>query len=167
MKLLFERLRSRRLASAFVVLATLSAAIVAGSFAAHGVRGEEKQSDSSDATPLKVVNSTTPPNDFVRIAKLVGPAVVNINTQTLPKGTGKGRQRNFHFRGQPNQQNPDDNQDNEQQEQGRTTSRTSSTVSSAARFPAGRMKATTARCRSRSAPASSSIPRATSSPTIT
>ena len=116
MNLFFERLRSRRLASAFVLLATLSAVIVAGSFAAHGVRGQEKQSDSSDATPLKVVNSTIPPNDFVRIAKLVGPAVVNINTQTLPKDTGKGRQHNFHFRGQPNQQNPDDNQDNEQQE---------------------------------------------------
>ena len=85
MKLLLERLRSRRLASTFVLLATLSAAIVAGSFAAHGVRGQEKQSDSSDATPLKVVNSPIPPNDFVKIAKQVGPAVVNINTQTLPK----------------------------------------------------------------------------------
>ena len=81
MKSLFERLRTRRLASTFVVLATLSAAIVAGSFAAHGVRGQEKQNDSSDATPLKVVNSSVPPNEFVKIAKAVGPAVVNINTR--------------------------------------------------------------------------------------
>ena len=116
MKLLFERLRSRRLTSAFVLLATLSAAIVAGSFAAHGVRGQEKQNDSGDATPLKVVNSTIPPNDFVRIARAVGPAVVNINTQTLPKDTGSNKQHNFHFRQQPNQQNPDDNQDNDQQQ---------------------------------------------------
>ncbi len=117
MKFFLERLRSRRLASAFILLATVSAAIVGGSFAAHGVRGQEKQSDSGDATPLKVVNSSTPPNDFVRIAKLVGPAVVNINTQTLPKQTGnKGGGRNFHFRSQPNQQNPgDDDQDNGQQ----------------------------------------------------
>jgi len=85
MKSLFERLRSRRLASVFVLLATLSAAIVAGSFAAHGVRGEEKQNASADATPLKVVNSTVPENKFVTIAKEVGPAVVNINTRTLPK----------------------------------------------------------------------------------
>ena len=85
MKSFFERLRSRRLTSAFVLLATLSIAIVAGSFAAHGVRGQEKQNDSADATPLKVVNSTVPENEFVRIAKRVGPAVVNINTQTLPK----------------------------------------------------------------------------------
>jgi serine protease Do len=117
----FERLRSRRLASAFVVLAAVSAAIVAGSYAAHGVSGQGTQSDSSDATPLKVVNSSTPPNDFVRIAKLVGPAVVNINTQTLPKQTANhspnGNGHSFHFRTQPNQQNPgggDDDQDNGQ-----------------------------------------------------
>src|SRR5580692_9515055 len=116
MKLFFERLRSRRLTSAFFLLAMISAAIVAGSFAAHGVRGQEKQNDSGDATPLKVVNSTIPPNDFVRIAKAVGPAVVNINTQTLPKDTGNHKQHNFHSRQQPNDQNPDDNQDNDQQQ---------------------------------------------------
>ncbi len=116
MKLFFARLRSRRLTSAFLLLATLSAAIVAGSFAAHGVRGQEKQVDSGDATPLKVVNSTVPPNDFVRIAKAVGPAVVNINTQTLPKETGDRGHGRFHQRMQPNQQNPDDNQDNDQQQ---------------------------------------------------
>ena len=85
MKSIFERLRTRRLASTFVLLATLSAAIVVGSFAAHGVRGQEKQNSSADATPLNVVNSSVPPNEFVKIAKEVGPAVVNINTETLPK----------------------------------------------------------------------------------
>src|ERR1035438_258184 len=117
MKSFFERLRARRLASAFVVLATLSAAILAGSFAAHGVRGQEKQNSSADAAPLKVVNSTVPPNEFVKIAKLVGPAVVNINTQTLLKqATGQGA-RTFHGRIQPVPQQPgDDDQDQEQQQ---------------------------------------------------
>jgi serine protease Do len=116
MRSLFERLRSRRLASVFVLLATLSAAVVAGSFAAHGVRGQESQSSSTDATPLKVVTSPTPPNEFVKIAKMVGPAVVNINTQTLPKQSSSRGHRNFHFRMGPDQQNPGDNdQDNGQQ----------------------------------------------------
>jgi serine protease Do len=116
MKSLFERLRSRRLASVFVLLATLSVAIVAGSFAAHGVRGQEKQNDSADATPLKVVNSTVPPNEFVKIARQVGPAVVNINTETLPKqAAGTGR-HNFHGRVQPNPQTPGDNGDDDQQQ---------------------------------------------------
>jgi serine protease Do len=122
MKSLFERLRSRRLASAFILLATVSAAILIGSFAAHGVRGQENQSSSTDATPLKVVTTPIPPNDFVKIAKLVGPAVVNINTETLPKQSENGGHRNFHHftPSQPNQQNPgdDNNQDNDQQGQG-------------------------------------------------
>ena len=118
MKSLFERLRSRRLASAFVLLATLSAAIVAGSFAAHGVRGQEKQTDSADATPLKVVNSTVPPNEFVKIARQVGPAVVNINTQILPKQSDNKGRRNPHGRVQPIPQNPgDDGQDQDQNQQ--------------------------------------------------
>jgi serine protease Do len=119
MKSLFERLRSRRLASAFILLATVSAAILAGSYAAHGVRGQEQQNSSTDATPLKVVNSTVPPNDFVRIAKQVGPAVVNINTQTLPKQSSEKGPRNFHFKVQPKPQAPgggggDDDEDQPQ-----------------------------------------------------
>jgi serine protease Do len=116
MKSLFERLRTRHLASAFVLLATLSAVIVAGSFAAHGVRGQEKQGDSADATPLRVVNSTVPPNEFVKIAQKVAPAVVNINTRTLPKqATNKGS-RNSHGRVQRLPQPGDDNQDEDQQQ---------------------------------------------------
>ena len=120
MKSLFERLRTRRLASMFVLLATLSAVIVAGSFVAHGVRGQEKQNISSDATPLKVVNSVVPPNEFVKIAHQVAPAVVNINTETLPKQSANKGRRNFHGRVQPNPQNPqnpgdDGDQDEDQQ----------------------------------------------------
>ena len=118
MKSIFERLRSRRLASAFVMLATLSVVIVAGSFAAHGVRGQEKQNDSADATPLKVVNSPVAPNEFVKIARQVGPAVVNINTQTLPKQAENKGRRNPHGRVQQAPQNPgDDDQDQDQQQQ--------------------------------------------------
>jgi serine protease Do len=115
MKSLFERLRSRRLTSAFLVLAALSAVILVGSYAAHGVRGQEQADSSSDATPLKIVNSTIAPNEFVKIAHEVAPAVVNINTQTLPKQSENHGRRNFQFRSQPNQQNPgDDGQDDDQ-----------------------------------------------------
>ena len=115
MKSLLARLRSHRLASSFFILATVSVAIVAGSFAAHGVRGQERTSDSSDATPLKVVNSTIEPNPFVKIAKSVGPAVVNINTQTLPKAAeNRGRRFMPHSRVQPNPQNPGDDDDQDQ-----------------------------------------------------
>src|SRR5580658_2701750 len=115
MKSFFERLRARRLASAFVVLAGLSAAILGGSYAAHGVRGQEPQDSSTDASPLKIVNSTIPPNEFVKIAHEVGPAVVNINTQTLPKQSDNHGRRNPQLRSEPNQKNPgDDGQDDDQ-----------------------------------------------------
>ncbi len=119
MSTFFERLRARRLASMFVLLGTLSVAIVAGSFAAHGVRGQEQQNSSADATPLKVVDSAVTPNEFVKIAKLVGPAVVNINTQTLPKQAKNPGRRNFRSRVQPDPQQPgDDDQDEDQDQQG-------------------------------------------------
>ena len=114
MKSLLQRLRSRRLASAFAVLATLSVVLVVGSYAAHGVRGQEQSNSSTDATPLKVVNSTLPPNDFVRIAKQVGPAVVNINVQILPKQAEGKKKQNPHLRAQPRQQAPDDEDDDDQ-----------------------------------------------------
>jgi serine protease Do len=123
MKSLFERLRTRRLASIFVLLGALSVAIVGGSFLAHGVRGQEKQNSSTDATPLKVSNSNLPSNEFqslfAKIAKQVGPAVVNINTQTLPKQTANRPGRRYHGRTAPNPQSPPgDDQDDQNGDQG-------------------------------------------------
>jgi serine protease Do len=110
MRFLFERLRTRRLASIFVLLGTVSVGIIGGSYWAHGVRGQEKQNISTDATPLKVSNSSLPANEFqsvfAKIARQVGPAVVNINTQTLPKQSANQPGRKFHGRTAPNPQTP-------------------------------------------------------------
>jgi serine protease Do len=115
MSSLFERLKTRRLLSAFAVLATLSTAILVGSYAAHGVHGQEKQAESADATPLKIPTSTVAPNAFAQIAKQVGPAVVNINTRILAKESTnrkRGVPVNPHARPMPQPQNPDDGDDN-------------------------------------------------------
>jgi serine protease Do len=89
MKSFLRRLRYRRLASTFTILATLSAGILIGSIVAHGVHGQESKEaskvDTSDATPLKVPAPREMSTDFSRIAKEVGPAVVNISTVQLPK----------------------------------------------------------------------------------
>ena len=118
---ILDRLRARRLASAFAVLATLSAAILAGSYYAHGVHGQEKQDNSSDATPLKIPADSVAPNQFAQIAKQVGPAVVNINTRTLPKDAGnlrRGNPLNPHGRAVPVPQGPDDDDQDGGQDQG-------------------------------------------------
>src|SRR5580692_12062112 len=82
---LLERLRASRLASTFTILGTLSAGILIGSVAVHGVRGNETQTDSSDAKPLTIPNPVSLATTFTQIAKDVGPAVVNINTETIPQ----------------------------------------------------------------------------------
>src|ERR1700677_1739833 len=93
MKSLLERLRASRLASTFTILGTLSAGILIGSVAVHGVRGNETQTDSSDATPLKIPNPVSLSTTFTQIAKDVGPGVVNINTETLPQEENHSRRR--------------------------------------------------------------------------
>ena len=112
MKSFLDRLRARRLVTAFAVLSVLSAAILGISYAAHGVGGQERQNVSVDATPLRVSNTPpSPPNEFTRIARQVGPAVVNINTQILPKqSSSRGPRRIPHGR-VPSPQSPDDGDD--------------------------------------------------------
>ena len=104
--------------------------------------------------------------DFTRIAKQVGPAVVNINTITLPKQRDQSRGRNPHSRQFQQQQPPErlTAMMTIRTIRARAISRTSSTASSAVRAES-RMRA--ARSANRSAPALSSILAATSSLTIT
>src|SRR5580693_9322336 len=82
---LLERIRSRHLTTTFVLLATLSVGILAGSVLTRGVSGKEQAVNSSDATPLVIPSPATLSNGFSQIVKQVGPAVVNINTESLPK----------------------------------------------------------------------------------
>jgi serine protease Do len=110
MKPLLERLRASRLASTFTILGTLSAGILIGSVAVHGVRGNETQTDSSDAKPLKIPNPVTLSTTFTQIAKDVGPAVVNINTETLPQEDTHSRRRTPHGRRLPPPGGGDDDQ---------------------------------------------------------
>ncbi|HEX4651110.1 MAG TPA: trypsin-like peptidase domain-containing protein [Granulicella sp.] len=107
-KTLFARLAvsgSRRLTTTFVLMGTLSVGILAGSVLTRNVSGKEQQTvDSSDARPLIIPNPVNLSNGFSQIVKEVGPAVVNINTEELPKSsTNLRRKRGPHG---PIQQDP-------------------------------------------------------------
>jgi serine protease Do len=105
---LLERIRSRRLTTTFMLLATLSAGILAGSVLTRNVSGKEQSGvDSSDARPLIIPSPVTLSNGFSQIVKQVGPAVVNINTEELPKPTANKRKRGGQ-RAQPNSPDGDD-----------------------------------------------------------
>jgi len=91
---LFARLRARRLTLTFAILATLSVGILIGSVLTSTVSGKE-QVDSSDARPLTIPAPVTLSNEFSKISKAISPAVVNINTVTIPKPTAnRGARRN-------------------------------------------------------------------------
>lgn len=106
---LLRRIKLNRLAPTFVILGTLSAGILIGSVAVHGVHGSENQVNSSDATPLKIPSPVQLGNQFGEIAKRVGPAVVNISTETLPKERRSSSRRPRGMR-PPTPQGPDDQQ---------------------------------------------------------
>src|SRR5580692_1554612 len=118
---LLERIRSRRLATTFTLLATLSVGILAGSVLTRNVSGKEQANvNSSDARPLIIPSPVSLSNGFSQIVKQVGPAVVNINTEELPKPpTSKRGRRGAQRTPQPNdpggeddsQQSPGDMQD--------------------------------------------------------
>lgn len=105
---MFQRLRASRLASVFTILVTLSAGILIGSVVAHGVHGQQTQVDSSDASHLKIPNPVNLSTAFTQIAKEVGPAVVNINTETLPQEAPRGRRDSRGNQGQEDNSPEDD-----------------------------------------------------------
>src|SRR5580692_3664475 len=115
---LLERIRNHRLTATFALLATLSLGILAGSVLTRSVSGKEQTVDSSDARPLVIPSPRDLSNGFAKIAKEVGPTVVNINTESLPKQSAnkRGQQPRRRVTPAPNggddsQQSPGDMQD--------------------------------------------------------
>jgi serine protease Do len=117
-KNLFERLRNHRLTATFALLATLSLGILAGSVMTRSVSGKEQTVDSSDARPLVIPKPLDLSNGFAKIAKDVGPAVVNINTESLPKQSTNKRSRRTPLQRSPQQIIPDPNGDGDSSQGG-------------------------------------------------
>ena len=113
-KTLLERIRSRRLTTTFALLATLSVGILVGSVLTRNVSGKEQSFDTSDAKPLVIPSPKELSNGFSSIVKQDGPAVVNINTESLPKqSTNKKPNRRGLQRGPAVPQTPGGNDDNQ------------------------------------------------------
>ncbi len=109
-------LRTRRRltpATTFTALGACSALILAGSLLTGKVSGKEAQRiDSSDAHQLAIPSPVSLSNGFSAIAKQVGPAVVNINTESTPKQQTPGRRNRRGLPdGQPGAPNGGENDD--------------------------------------------------------
>ncbi len=116
---LLERIRSRRLTTTFTLLATLSVGILAGSVLTRNVSGKEQVAvNSSDARPLVVPSPVALSNGFSQIVKQVGPAVVNINTEELPKQSSNKRPGRRGLQRDPHQGQGGGDDDSQQQTPG-------------------------------------------------
>ena len=80
-----EKMKANRFASTMVILATLSLGILIGTVVSGGVKGKEKTASSSDATPLQVPSPQQLSSQFSQIARQLEPAVVNISTESTIK----------------------------------------------------------------------------------
>src|SRR6202023_1577323 len=116
---LLDRIRSRRLATTFVLLATLSVGILAGSVLTRNVSGKVQAGvNSSDARPLVIPSPAALSNGFSQIVKEVGPAVVNINTEELPKQSTNKRPGKRGLQRDPHQGQGGGDDDSQQQTPG-------------------------------------------------
>src|SRR5579859_5801810 len=94
---IWTRIRARRWAYTFSILATLSLGILIGTVISYGVKGKEGQ--KSDATPLAMPSSSQTAagfsqqlsNAFSQVAKQLEPSVVNINTESTIKNVRRRR----------------------------------------------------------------------------
>ena len=84
---LWGRFKANRLGFTAVILLTLTVGILIGTVVSYGVKGQEKEKRSADATPLTIPSPRQLSNQFSQIAKAIEPAVVNINTESTIKPT--------------------------------------------------------------------------------
>src|SRR5580692_5605396 len=101
-KAFWLRLQTQGWVYSFSIVATLTLGILIGTVVSYGVKGKEGQK-STDATPLAVPSPKQLSNAFSQIAKELGPAVVNINTESTIKNPHRRRGGQA-----PDDQNPDD-----------------------------------------------------------
>ena len=79
-----DKVRNQKLLSFTVILFTLAVGVFIGTVSQTGAKAAPQQS-ASDATPLVMPNAVEMQNSFSKIAKALGPAVVNISTEYIPQ----------------------------------------------------------------------------------
>ncbi len=88
---LWARLKANRPAYTLSILLTLTVGILIGTVISYGVKGQDKKSASSDATPLTVPSPQMLSSQFSQISKQLEPSVVNINTESTIKAPKRRR----------------------------------------------------------------------------
>ncbi len=91
---LYEKMRQQKLLSTTLLLITLSLGIVIGTVINTGVHAARGQNVAPDATPLVIPRASETGGEFTKLAKMLGPSVVNITADFTPKvEPGRGRRK--------------------------------------------------------------------------
>ena len=104
-----DKVRTQKLLSFTVILFTLAVGVFIGTVSQTGARAAPYQA-ASDATPLVMPNAVEMQNSFSKIAKALGPSVVNISSEYVPQKretASKGRTPNSNNRRRAPQQDDD------------------------------------------------------------
>jgi serine protease Do len=84
--------RQRKVFSAVLVALTLAVGILIGTVVSYNARAAREQAGIPGASPLAVPNPVQLSSTFGQIAKVIEPAVVNINTRSIPQRQTRRRQ---------------------------------------------------------------------------
>ncbi|TAM82537.1 MAG: Do family serine endopeptidase [Acidobacteria bacterium] len=80
----------RQQLTVLTIVVTLGVGIAIGAFVSHGARAAHPASSAGEPQPLAVPSPVELSNSFSRIAEQVEPAVVNINTESTVRISGRG-----------------------------------------------------------------------------
>ena len=86
-------IKQRKAVSTLAIMFTLAIGILIGTLISRGVRAAQKQSKNSDAQELEIPAPTQLSSIFSKIARDIGPTVVNINTESTVRPQGQLRRR--------------------------------------------------------------------------
>ena len=90
---ILQVVKERKVVSTFAILFTLALGIMIGTLISRGVRAAQRQSRSTEAQEIEIPAPKQLSSIFTKIAKEVGPAVVNINTESTVRPQGQFRRR--------------------------------------------------------------------------
>ena len=92
-----EKLKEKKVLSTTLILVTLAIGILLGTLISSGVKAARQAAGAPDATPLAIPPPTQASSSFAQIAKRIGPAVVNINTESVIKASRPQQQQHCHL----------------------------------------------------------------------
>ena len=92
---IFEKIKKQRFLSLSLLTLTLASGVVIGTLLSTGVyAARDSQAVAPDATPLVIPATAKHETEFSKLARQVGPSVVNISTDYRPQMPQTSRRRN-------------------------------------------------------------------------